>query len=108
MPVLDNPVGTRLEILRTLYTLSNKCPGKTVKFYAAQINGGYYGEIHFQMRFLQERGFIEFNRNIISKQFTASLTEAGVAFMEDAYQAMKLEESEKEERLKEIFARIKA
>lgn len=108
MPILENPVSTRLEILRTLYTLSGKRAGNTVKFYAAQINGGYYGEINFQMRFLQERGLVEFNRSIISKKFTAALTEAGAAFMEDAYRAMTLEQSEKEERLKEIFARIKA
>ncbi|HOA42647.1 MAG TPA: hypothetical protein PLD22_03285 [Bacillota bacterium] len=108
MPVLENPVSTRLEILRTLYTLSDKRPGKIVKFYAAQINGGYYSEINYQMRFLQERGLLEYSRNIISKQFSAALTESGIAFMEDAYQALKSDETEREARLEEIFARIKA
>ena len=99
MPVLENEISTRLEILRTLYNLSEKQVGKEIKFYAAQISGGYYSEIHHQLRFLQERKLVCFDRNIVSKKFTASLTESGVAFMEDAYSAMALDD--------EIFSRIK-
>ncbi len=107
MPVLENPVSTRLEILRTVYKLADKQVGKKIKLDAAQINGGYYSEIYHQMLFLQERGLVEYNRNIVSKRFFVSITEAGKAFLEDAYHALTLEEPEKDRALKEIFARIK-
>ncbi len=107
MPVLENPVSTRVEILRTLYKLSDKQAGKSIKLDAAQINGGYYSEIYHQMRFLQERGMVEFTRGIVSKRFIVALTEEGKAFMEDAYHAMTLENAEKDAALSEIFARIK-
>lgn len=107
MPVLENPVSTRLEILMTLYKLSDKQAGRSIKFDSAQINGGYYSEINHQLRFLQERGLVEFTRGIVSKRFVAALTEAGKAFLDDAYHAMTLEDAEKDAALREIFARIK-
>ena len=107
MPALENPVSTRLEILRTLYKLSDKQVGRSINLDAAQIHGGYYSEINHQMRFLQERGMIEFTRGIVSKRFSAALTEAGKAFMEDAYHAMTLDDAEKDAAFSEIFARIK-
>jgi hypothetical protein len=107
MPVLDNPINTRLEIIKTLYKLSGKEANKRMSFYAAEIQGGYYSEIHYQMRFLKEKKLVDFERNIISKKFSASLTEAGVRFMEDAYNALALGENEKDSALQEIFSRIK-
>ncbi len=107
MPVLENPISTRLEILRTLYRLSDKQAGKEVKLEAAQILGGYYGEIYHQMLFLQERKLVNFTKNVISKRFVAALTEEGVNLMEAAYHALALEAPEKDEALKEVFARLK-
>jgi len=107
VPVLENPINTRFEILRTLYNLSGMKAGKEIRFYAAQINGGYYSEIYHQLLFLQERNLVSFKRNKISKRFIAALTEAGLAFMEDAYRSLSFEQPEKDEALKEIFARIK-
>ena len=107
MPVLENPVSTRLEILRTIYMLSGRQAGKKIRLDAAQINGGYHSEVNHQMLFLQERGLVDFTRSVISKRFTVALTEAGVSFMKDAYCALELDNPEKDEALKEIFTRIK-
>lgn len=107
MPVLENAVSTRLEILKTVYKLSGKKAGSTVSFFAAQINGGYYSEINHQMRFLQERGLVTFKKNMVSTRFMVELTEEGLAFMEDAYRAFELVDTEKDKALTEIFKRIK-
>lgn len=107
MPVLENAVNTRLEIIRVIYNLSGEQSGKTVTFFAAQISGGYYGEIYHQLRFLQEKGLVSFSRNMISKRFSAELTESGLSFMMDAYGALSLADEEKDEALKEVFSRIK-
>lgn len=107
MPVLDNPISTRLEILKTIYRLSAERAGVPVRFFAAQIDGGYYSEIHHQMRFLREKGLIEFTRNMVSKRFVAELTESGQKFVHDAYEALRLEQSEKDKALNEIFKGIK-
>lgn len=107
MPVLENAVSTRLEILQTLYKLSGKKAGSTVRFFPAQINGGYYSEINHQMRFLQERGLVIFKKNIVSTRFMAELTEEGLALMEGAYGALDLTDSEKDEALTAIFKKLK-
>ncbi len=107
MPVLDNPINTRLEILKLIYKLSGEKSGHAVSFFAAQINGGYYSEIHHQMKFLCEKGLIDFSRNIVSKRFVAELTNSGLRFIQDAYQALKLGPGEKDEALEEIFKRIR-
>lgn len=107
MPVLDNPINTRLEILKLIYRLSSEKAGEPVSFFAAQIGGGYYSEIHHQMKFLCEKGLIEFSRNIVSKRFVAELTESGLELIQDAYEALKLQQPEKDEVLNLIFNRIK-
>jgi DNA-binding transcriptional ArsR family regulator len=107
MPVLENPINTRLEILKSLYNLSGKRAGEQVRFYAAQIGGGYYGEILHQMRFLEEKGYIIFKKNIVSKRFFAELTGEGLAFMEDAYRILESDGPNKNEMLTEALKRIK-
>lgn len=107
MPVLENPINTRLEILKTIYRLSGERAGVPIRFFAAQIDGGYYSEIHHQMRFLREKGLIGFTRNIVSKRFVAELTESGLKLVHDAYEALKLEQCEKDQALNEVFKGIK-
>ncbi|GAB1477216.1 hypothetical protein MASR2M70_20540 [Bacillota bacterium] len=107
MPVMENAVSTRLEIMQTLYKLSGKKAGNTVRFFPAQINGAYYSEISHQMRFLQEKGLVAFKKNMVSTRFMAELTEEGLAFMEDAYKAAALPDTEKDEALKELFKKLK-
>lgn len=108
MPVLNNPVQTRFEIMKTLYRLSNQSPNKIIKLDAAQIEGGYYAEILYQLRFLSERGLIQFNSNFISRKFRSALTEEGLTLMKEAYHALTLKEQEREELLDRVFAKLKA
>ena len=107
MPVLDNPINTRLEIIKLVYNQSGKQVGQKVSFFAAQIDGGYYNEIHHQLKFLKERGLVDYSRNMVSKRLTAELTESGHKFIEDAYEALKLPEDEKGEVLDELFKQIR-
>lgn len=107
MPVQNNPVLTRFEILKTLYRLSNQSANKIIKLDAAQIEGGYYAEILYQLRFLNERGLIQFNSNFISRKFRSSLTEEGLALMKEAYHALTLQSEEKEALLDRVFAKLK-
>lgn len=107
MPVLDNPINTRLEIIKLVYKQSGKQAGQKVSFFAAQIDGGYYNEIHHQLKFLKERGLVDFTRNMVSKRFTVELTDSGYKFMEDAYEALKLPEEEKSGALDELFKQLK-
>lgn len=107
MPVLDNPINTRLEIIKLAYNQSDRQVGRKVSFYAAQIDGGYHSEIHHQLKFLKERGLVDFSRNMISKRLTVELTESGHKFMEDAYGALKLPTEEKDKTLDELFKQIR-
>ncbi len=107
MPVLENPVNTRLEIIKLIYCQSGRQQGKPVSFFAAQIDGGYYSEIHHQMKFLKEKGLLDFTRNMVSKRFKAELTEAGVDFMEKSYEAVRMKEPERSMALEELFKQIK-
>lgn len=107
MPVLDNPINTRLEIIKLIHSQANKLQVKSVSFYAAQIDGGYYSEIHHQLKFLKERGLVDFTRNMVSKRFTAELTQAGQDFIEEAYRVLELPQEEKDARLDELFKQIK-
>lgn len=107
MPVLQNSVNTRLEILKTIYRLANKQAGKMIKLDAAQIDGAYYSEIIYELRFLKERGLVTFNNNFISRRFRIALTDAGVQLMEDAYHALSLKGTEKDELLAQTFAKLK-
>lgn len=107
MPVLNNPVQTRFEILKTIYRLADRQSNKMIRLDAAQIEGGYYGEVNYQLRFLQERGLVEFTGNFISRKFRIALTENGVKLMGDAYRALSLEQEEKDELLDRTFAKLK-
>lgn len=107
MPVLQNQVNTRLEILKTLYRQAEKVSDRPIKLDPAQIDGGYYSEINFQLRFLQDRGFINYNGNVISRRFRVSLTKDGVDFMEDSYRALALPEEDKDIRLEELFQKLR-
>ncbi|PKM85335.1 MAG: hypothetical protein CVU86_02635 [Firmicutes bacterium HGW-Firmicutes-11] len=107
MPVLQNQVNTRLEILKTLYRQSDKRPDQPIKLDPAQIDGGYYSEINFQLRFLQDRGLVNYNGNVVSRRFRVSLTKEGVEFMEDSYQALALSGEEKDLRLESLFQKLR-
>ncbi|MDD2215981.1 MAG: hypothetical protein PHE41_05370 [Eubacteriales bacterium] len=107
MPLQKNPVTTRLEILKTIYRLSLQQANKRIKIDPAQIDGCYYGEINYELRFLQQRGLIAYNGNIVSRKFQIELTPEGVQLMDDAYRAFTLDEPEKESLLKEVFSKIK-
>jgi hypothetical protein len=107
MPVLTNPVNTRLEILKTIYKLSGKKPDLTIKLHPAQIDGGYYSEIKYQLRFLSERGLVDFKKSFIYGRFQVSLTAEGLQLMDDMYGALKLSEAEKEEQLNKCFAKLR-
>lgn len=48
-----------------------------------------------------------FKKNMVSTRFMVELTEEGLAFMEDAYRAFELVDTEKDKALTEIFKRIK-
>lgn len=108
MPVLQKPVKTRLEILRTIYRLAEKQPDRTIKLDAAQIDGGYYAEINYQLRFLQERNLVDYKKNFISRKFYVSLTSDGVQLIDKAYHALSLNSEEKDKLLDQVFAKIKA
>lgn len=107
MPVLENPVLTRLEILKTLYRLSEQQEGRIVPLDPALIDGGYHSEIKYQLRFLQDRGFVTFSGSPVSRRFRASLTPAGVSFIEGAYAALRLPQQEKDAALDALFRSIR-
>lgn len=107
IPLQENPVITRLEIIKTLYRLSEKQADRYIKVDPAQIGGFYYNEIRYELRFLKERGLLDFTGNRVSMKFRIALTEAGVRWMEDAYRAFSLEEEEKERLLSDLFAKIR-
>lgn len=107
MPVLQNQVNTRLEILKTLYRQADKQPDRPIKLDPAQIDGGYYSEINFQLRFLQDRGLVNYNGNVVSRRFRVSLTKDGVDFMENSYRALSLAEEAKEAQLELLFQKLR-
>lgn len=107
IPVLDNAVNTRLEIIKTIYRLSGMQAKKRIRLDPAQIEGGYYSELKYELRLLKEKGLIDFTGNLISRKFQIALTDKGVQWIENAYQALSFEKSEKEMRLNELFSEIK-
>ena len=107
MPLQKNPVTTRLEILKTIYRLSQQQANKRIKIDPAQIDGCYYSEVNYELRFLQQRGLIAYNGNIVSRKFQIELTQEGVQLMDDAYRAFTLNESAKDELLANVFSKLK-
>ncbi len=107
IPVLNNPVNARLEIIKTVYRLSDKQAKKRVKLNPAQIEGSYYSELKYELRFLQERGLVDYTGNLISRNFQVALTKKGVQWIEDAYLSLSLDENEKKAQLDRLFALIK-
>jgi len=107
MPVLQNPVNTRLQILKTIYRMANKKADTPVSIDPAVIDGGYFSDINYQLRFLKEKGLVDYKKSYVNLKFKISLTPEGVRVIEDAYRALTLEEPEKSELLNQTFAKMK-
>ena len=99
-----NPLQIRMDIMKYLYRLSGQTAGKELTIYSGQIEGYYYTEIKDELKILSEKGLLRFSGNFISRKLKISLTQTGLAFMEEAYQAVKRNDpAEKELALQKIF-----
>lgn len=107
MPVAQNPVNTRLQILKAVYRMADKKADRPVSIDPAIIDGGYFNDINYQLRFLKERGLVDYKKSYINLKFKISLTPEGLKVIEDAFRALSLEEPEKSELLNQAFSRLK-